>query len=158
MGGPHLGKPRLGQAASGQTTPGAPRRRPRHGTASEALAPTPAERYTNRMGDLLRYVLEVKRNEDARRGPDGLNQEALNRLRSVAGQINGIEKMLLNNRYCIDILTQIAAARAALSKVGEDVLRRHIATCLSADLSSADPEVRDKAIEELLDVVRRGSV
>lgn len=106
----------------------------------------------------MRYVLEVKRNEDARRGPDGLNQEALNRLRSVAGQINGIEKMLLNNRYCIDILTQIAAARAALSKVGEDVLRRHIATCLSADLSSADPEVRDKAIEELLDVVRRGSV
>lgn len=101
----------------------------------------------------------MKREDDDRKAAKaGVNMDALKRVRSIEGQVRGIEKMVLQNRYCIDILTQIAAVRAALGKVSEEILRRHIETCVTADLTGDDPDRRAKAIEELFEVIRRGSL
>lgn len=63
-------------------------------------------------------------------GP-GRNEEALKRLKRAQGQVNGIIRMVEANKYCIDILTQISAARAALDKAGMVILKNHIEHCVS---------------------------
>lgn len=81
-------------------------------------------------------------------------KDALLRLRRVAGQIAGLERMLEEERYCVDVLLQIAAARAALTKVGKVVLASHVATCV-ADAARRGPDERRKKLDELLDVFDR---
>ena len=68
---------------------------------------------------------------EEKRGPHPVNKEALKRLTSIEGQIRGIERMVENEKYCVDILTQISAARAALNRVGMLILKRHIKNCVS---------------------------
>lgn len=87
-------------------------------------------------------------------GP-GPNAAAVARLRSIEGQVRGIARMIEDDRYCIDIVDQIAATRAALARVSDLVLRRHIETCVVRDLASEDPADRDRTIGELMDVVAR---
>ncbi len=60
-----------------------------------------------------------------------VKQEATERLRKIAGQVHGIQRMIEDERYCIDILTQIAAIRAAIDKVGIMVFKGHVKTCVS---------------------------
>jgi DNA-binding FrmR family transcriptional regulator len=77
------------------------------------------------------------------------------RLRKVAGQVAGIERMVEQDRYCIDVVMQLSAARAALAKVSEVVLGRHFETCMAeAFTSGSDKERRDK-IDELMKVFGR---
>lgn len=57
--------------------------------------------------------------------------ESLRRLKKIAGQVGGIGKMLEDERYCIDILTQVAAVRSAVDKVGLIILKGHLQTCVS---------------------------
>lgn len=79
------------------------------------------------------------------------NQELLKRLRKIEGQVRGIQKMVDEDRYCVDILTQIAAVRAALNKVGLSVLERHTHGCVKKAIQSGDGE---PAIDELMDVIK----
>ena len=72
----------------------------------------------------------------------------LNRLSRIEGQVRGISRMVEENRYCIDVLTQLQAARAGLAKVESELLRAHLDHCVRNALTSDDPdEARSKADE-----------
>jgi CsoR family transcriptional regulator, copper-sensing transcriptional repressor len=79
----------------------------------------------------------------------------LSNLNRVEGQIRGIGKMVQEDRYCIDIVTQIAAARAALTRIESDLLRQHLRHCVREAMTSDDEGATERAIEELVGVFRR---
>ena len=83
--------------------------------------------------------------------PDTQTQ-ARKRIRRIAGQIAGIERMIDEDRYCVDVLHQVAAARAALDGVGKLILRGHVETCVSDALASGSARDRKLKIDEVLDV------
>ena len=77
------------------------------------------------------------------------------RLKRIEGQVRGISRMVEEDRYCIDILTQLQAIRAALHKVEEAVLRDHVQHCVADAFATGDAaEQRDK-VEELVSVLGR---
>jgi DNA-binding FrmR family transcriptional regulator len=82
-------------------------------------------------------------------------RRAKGRLRRIAGQVAGIERMIDEDRYCVDVLLQVAAVRAALDKVGKVVLESHVETCVANALASGDRGERDQKISELMDVFSR---
>ena len=77
--------------------------------------------------------------------------QLLNRVRRVSGQIGGVERMIAEERYCIDILTQISAAQAALDKVALGLLEDHARHCVVG----ADEANRDEKTEEMMSAVSR---
>ena len=77
------------------------------------------------------------------------------RLRRIAGQVAGIERMLEEDRYCVDVLLQIAAVEAALEKVGKIVLGSHVETCVSHAMESGSREERREKVDELMEVFSR---
>jgi DNA-binding FrmR family transcriptional regulator len=82
-------------------------------------------------------------------------EKALAALSRIEGQVRGIAKMVTARRYCIDILTQTGAAEAALHRVGETVLQKHMETCvMEAFRSGSKKESREK-IQELMSVYGR---
>ena len=80
------------------------------------------------------------------RDPETLRQ-LQNRLRRMTGQLGGISKMLEDNRYCGDILTQVAAVQSALQAFGQQVLSDHLHTCVVEKVRSGDTQVVDEALE-----------
>jgi len=78
-------------------------------------------------------------------------KESLKRLNRISGQINGIRKMVDEGRYCIDVLTQIAAARAALNSAGKFILEDHLKTCVSSAIISGKASSKIDEILKLLD-------
>lgn len=74
------------------------------------------------------------------------------RLKRIAGQVAGIQRMVADERYCVDILMQVAAVRAALGKVSQRVLDAHIHTCVSDAFESGNPSDREAKIAELIRV------
>jgi DNA-binding FrmR family transcriptional regulator len=81
------------------------------------------------------------------------HQNQIPNLRRIEGQIKGIQTMVEENQYCIDILNQIKAAKSALSSVENKILNKHIEECIENSLSS-DKQLNDK-IEELMKVLKR---
>ena len=77
------------------------------------------------------------------------------RLHRVEGQVRGIERMVEDDRYCIDILTQIAAINTALEAVAFKILDEHVRHCVSGALGSGDDEAARAKTEELLEAVHR---
>ncbi len=72
----------------------------------------------------------------------------LNRLSRIEGQVRGISKMVADGRYCIDVLTQLRAVRAALAKVESNMLKDHLGHCIEGAITSGDvAEQRAKAAE-----------
>ncbi len=69
------------------------------------------------------------------------------RLNKISGQINGVTKMINDNRYCGDVLTQIAAIESALKQVGYLVLKDHMETCVSDDIKNNDFSSLEEALE-----------
>ena len=69
--------------------------------------------------------------------------------------MRGIARMVDEDRYCIDIVTQVAAVRAALRRVEEEILRDHVAHCVEHAIASGNKADQRKKIEELMDVVSR---
>lgn len=92
-----------------------------------------------------------------RRGPHPADETALRRLRSIEGQITGIRRMVAEERYCIDILTQVSAVRAALNGLGLHVLKRHLDHCV-ADAARDDGNELPRVVEELKAVLDRTSI
>ena len=76
----------------------------------------------------------------------------LNRLSRIEGQVRGLARMIEEDKYCIDILTQIAASRGALKNVGLKVLQRHVEGCVSDAIQNGNTE---EVVPELLDTVNR---
>ena len=77
------------------------------------------------------------------------------RLNRIEGQVRGLAKMVDEDRYCIDIITQIAAVRAALDRVEDEILRDHVAHCVQHAIDGRDKADQRKKIAELMDVVSR---
>jgi CsoR family transcriptional regulator, copper-sensing transcriptional repressor len=77
------------------------------------------------------------------------------RLRRIEGQVRGIERMVEDDRYCVDILTQIAAVETALEAVASKVLEDHVTHCVAGALASGDEEAARAKTDELLAAVNR---
>ncbi len=83
------------------------------------------------------------------------HDEQLARLRRVEGQIKGVLRMVENERYCVDILTQLRAVRAAVRRIEERILRQHVEHCVVGAIRSGRRQEQEEKIEELLDVLGR---
>ncbi|MBU8907396.1 metal-sensing transcriptional repressor [Desertibacillus haloalkaliphilus] len=81
-------------------------------------------------------------------------EQLIKRLKRVEGQVRGIQKMIENDRYCVDVLVQLSAANAALKKVGFSLLEQHTHGCVASAIKSGDG---DEAIEELMKVIHQFS-
>ena len=77
------------------------------------------------------------------------------RLSRIEGQVRGLSKMVEDERYCIDIVTQISAVRAALRRVEEEVLKDHVSHCVEHAIASGDKSDQRKKIAELMGVIGR---
>ena len=77
------------------------------------------------------------------------------RLGRIEGQVRGLSKMVDDDRYCIDVVTQISAVRAALRRVEEEVLRDHVAHCVEHAIASGDKADQREKIAELMAVIGR---
>ena len=81
----------------------------------------------------------------------------LKRLSRIEGQVRGLARMVEDDRYCIDVVTQISAVRAALRKLEEEVLRDHVAHCVEHAIASGDAVEQRAKVAELMDVLARSS-
>lgn len=79
----------------------------------------------------------------------------LRRLGRIEGQVRGLARMVEGDRYCIDIVTQIAAVRAALRRAEEEILREHVAHCVEHAIASGDKADQRRKVQELMDVMGR---
>ncbi len=77
------------------------------------------------------------------------------RLNRIEGQVRGLSKMITDDRYCIDVITQIAAVQAALRKVEEEILKDHVAHCVEGAIASGDAEEQRRKVAELMEVFGR---
>ncbi len=77
------------------------------------------------------------------------------RLNRIEGQVRGLAKMVDEDRYCIDIVTQISAVRAALRRVEEEVLKDHVAHCVEHAITSGNKADQRQKITELMEVIGR---
>ncbi len=79
----------------------------------------------------------------------------LNRLSRVEGQVRGITRMVEDDRYCIDILTQVQAVRAALAKVETEILKDHLDHCIEGAIVSGDADEQRRKAGELIELLSR---
>ena len=79
----------------------------------------------------------------------------INRLNRIAGQVRGVAQMIEDDRYCIDILTQIQAIKSALGKVETQVLKDHAACCVAEAISSGDADDQRQKFEELVELLQK---
>jgi DNA-binding FrmR family transcriptional regulator len=79
----------------------------------------------------------------------------IKRLHRIEGQVRGIEKMVEDDRYCIDILTQIGAVNTALESLAYKILDDHVRHCVAGAIESGDEEIAAEKTQELLAAVRR---
>lgn len=86
---------------------------------------------------------------------DATKQKVLARIRRIAGQLEGVARMIEEDRYCVDILLQIASAQAALGQAGKVILRSHVETCVSAAIETGKSSERRQKIDELMEVFAR---
>ena len=78
-------------------------------------------------------------------------KKLINRLSRIEGQIRGIRAMVDDDRYCVDILTQVSAVQAALNSFNKELLARHIKTCVSEDIKEGNEE----AVDELCELLKK---
>jgi CsoR family transcriptional regulator, copper-sensing transcriptional repressor len=81
--------------------------------------------------------------------------DAAVRLSRIAGQVAGLQRMVAEDRYCVDVLLQVAAVRAALAEVGKVVLANHVETCLTQALRSGNSAERRVKVDELMEIFSR---
>ncbi len=84
--------------------------------------------------------------------PPEVREAVTRRLRRIEGQIRGLQKMVDEERYCADILVQIASAQEALRGVGKTLLRNHLTHCVTHTLRTDDPEESQRVVTELVDL------
>ena len=79
------------------------------------------------------------------------------RLNRIEGQVRGLSRMVEEDRYCIDVVTQISAVRAALRRAEEEILRDHVNHCVEHAIASGDKKDQRKKITEIIDVLGRSN-
>jgi DNA-binding FrmR family transcriptional regulator len=81
----------------------------------------------------------------------------LKRLKRIEGQVRGLGRMVETDRYCIDIVTQISAVRAALRAVEEEILSDHVANCVEHAIASGNKAEQRRKVAELMEVLSRAA-
>ncbi|TCP28894.1 DNA-binding FrmR family transcriptional regulator [Scopulibacillus darangshiensis] len=81
-------------------------------------------------------------------------EQVINRLKRIEGQVRGIQNMVENDRYCMDILIQLSAIQSAIKKVGYSVMERHTKMCVAHSIKNGDD---DSMIDELLEIIQQYS-
>jgi len=81
----------------------------------------------------------------------------LRRLRRIEGQVRGLARMVEADRYCIDVVTQISAVRAALRRAEEEILKDHVGHCVEHAIESGDKREQRRKVSELIDVLGRSN-
>jgi len=98
--------------------------------------------------------------KDTSRHASGVNPEQraanLARLKRIEGQVRGIAKMVEDDRYCVDVLTQVAAVQQALRSVGRELLRHHLKHCVAAAARKGD-EALNEASDELIEMLYKNA-
>lgn len=79
----------------------------------------------------------------------------LKRLNRIGGQVGGLSRMVEEDRYCIDVVTQISAVRAALRRAEEEILRDHVSHCVEHAIASGNKAEQRRKISEIIDVLGR---
>jgi DNA-binding FrmR family transcriptional regulator len=86
-----------------------------------------------------------------------IKHAVLTRLRRIEGQVRGVQKMVEDERYCADIITQVSSIQEALRGAARELLRNHLKHCASAAIRGGDPEAAEAMYQELLDLMTRSS-
>ena len=81
----------------------------------------------------------------------------LNRLSRIEGQVRGVARMVEEDRYCIDVLTQLQAVRAALSRVETEMLKDHLGHCIEAAIAGGDAATQREKASELIQLLERSA-
>ena len=93
------------------------------------------------------YMIQIMERENKPR--------LLNRLNRIEGQVRGVARMVEEERYCIDVLTQLQAVRAALAKVETEMLRDHLGHCIEGAIASGDVDEQRRKASELIQLLER---
>jgi DNA-binding FrmR family transcriptional regulator len=83
------------------------------------------------------------------------HEEELVGLRRIEGQVRGVQKMIEERRYCVDILTQLGSIAGAMRKVEENILARHLRSCVRASLAGTDRDDQNRKIDEIIAVLAK---
>jgi DNA-binding FrmR family transcriptional regulator len=81
----------------------------------------------------------------------------LKRLKRIEGQVRGLSRMVEHDRYCIDIVTQLSAARVALRRAEEEILADHVANCVEHAIASGNKVEQRRKVSELMNVLSRAN-
>lgn len=79
----------------------------------------------------------------------------IKRLNRIEGQVKGIQKMIEDERYCVDILVQISAIRSAINRVGNIILENHIKGCVSNSIKEGETQESEELISELMETINK---
>ena len=79
--------------------------------------------------------------------------DVLNRLHRIKGQVGGIERMVEEGRYCVDVLTQVAAVTSALRRVEDRILSGHLHSCVAAAMRTGDRIEQNEKVDEIIDLL-----
>lgn len=85
---------------------------------------------------------------------DHTKADAVRRLKNAAGHLQGIIRMLEEDRYCIDVIKQVQAVQAALNRTNETILDGHLRTCVTTAVRGDDPDDRERVLDEITEVFR----
>ncbi len=80
------------------------------------------------------------------------NQELILRLKTAEGHLRGVQRMLEEEAYCIDVIHQIQAVQSALNKISTEILDRHLNSCLITAVRGDDPAERERVLKEITEV------
>jgi DNA-binding FrmR family transcriptional regulator len=84
-------------------------------------------------------------------------KDRLRRLKSIEGHVRGIERMVEEDSYCIDVLRQLQAVQAALNKLGGGILQDHLHSCVITAIEGEDPGERERVLGEIVEVYQAAS-
>ena len=82
-------------------------------------------------------------------------KSTVNRLNRIAGQVQGVARMIEQDRYCIDVLAQLQAVKSALARAESEILKRHAAGCVAEAIASGDRAEQERKFSELVDLLER---
>jgi DNA-binding FrmR family transcriptional regulator len=83
------------------------------------------------------------------------NKKILNRLKRIEGQVRGVHNMIKNDRYCMDVLTQLSSVSSAINGVEDIILRRHLDSCVSAAIKSDDELEKKEKLDEVMEFLNK---
>jgi len=98
----------------------------------------------------------AKINDSVKQAPHPKHENVLNLIRTAEGDLKGIEKMILDDRYCLDISKQLLAVISILRKANLDILKKHMETCVKDAAGTSDFDTKIKELESIMDYITKG--